>query len=226
MEEDNKELMGEFTLSKPKPGTSASKTPPSTQKKGNNSTFQKTSLAKNPIHFYSSFCERPEGVRYGNQEEDEEILLLIRRDFITNVPWILGAILLIILPIFIIPFFAPALPFIHLQTSTQVFFTAFYYLVVFGFILLNFSLWYFHVALVTNKRIVDVDLYGILVRDVTETKLDLVEDVSYTQIGSIQSLFDFGDVSIDTAGPTANKVEFDRVPRPARIAEIVGDLIG
>lgn len=223
MEEVKTPLTGEFTLTKPDTGTPL---PLENTNKSAPPLDQTGSKGKNALHFYSSYCENPEGVRFENQEDDEDILLLIRRDFITNVPWIAGTFVLISLPIFTMSFFLSALPFIRLQTSTQIFFILFYYLVVFGFILLNFTLWYFHVGLVTNKRIVDVDLYGILVRDVTETKLDLVEDVSYTQIGSIQSLFDFGSVDVETAGPTKNKVIFDKVPRPARIAQIIGDLIG
>jgi len=228
--ENNEPLSGEFSLAKDSSQTSVSPQAVSESpktKKANTTPPSPTSLSKtrNPVHFYTAFCERPDGVTFDAQEEDEEILLLIRQHFVTNLPWIFGALLLIIIPLFIIPFISQLLPIIQLEPITQVFFVLFYYLVVFGFILLNFSLWYFHVALVTNKRIIDVDLYGILVREVAETKLDLVEDVSYTQIGFIQSFFNFGDVDVQTAGPTSN-VEFEKAPKPVLITRILGDLIG
>jgi len=72
---------------------------------------------------------------------------------------------------------------------------------------------------------VDVDVHGILIREITETRLELVEDISYKQIGFIPSLFDYGEVHIQTAGSQQN-IEFDKAPNPAKIAEIIGDRIG
>src|SRR5258706_12966498 len=51
-----------------------------------------------PIHGFSTYKEFPEGVTFDTQEDDETILLFLRKDFITNIPWIAGAVLLIIAP--------------------------------------------------------------------------------------------------------------------------------
>ncbi len=174
-------------------------------------------------HFYSSLVARPKGVHYQYQEEDEEIILLIRRGFITNLTWILGAFVMVLVPFFL-PSLLSVFPFFNPSSTTTTAFLLFYYLIVSGFILLNFTLWYFHVGLITNKRAIDVDLNGILVRDIAETKLNLIEDVSYKQVGGLHAIFGLGSVSIQTAGPHVN-VEFDRIPQPARVARIITNLI-
>jgi len=177
---------------------------------------------KEPIHFYSSFRQFPSGVSFAEQEEGEEILLLLRRHFVTNLPWIFATVFLILLPVGF-PFFVANFPIPLPEDTTLMYYTIFYYLIVFGFVLINFALWYFHTGLVTSMRLVDVDLSGILVRQISEAKNKSIEDVSYTQIGFVRSLFNYGDVMVQTAG-AENNIEYDRVPRPSVVADIIGDL--
>jgi len=44
-------------------------------------------------------------------------------------------------------------------------------------------------------------------------------------VGSVRSVFNYGDVLIQTAGTLAN-FEFDRAPEPARIVRVIADMIG
>jgi len=178
----------------------------------------------NRPHFFSSYCEYPEGITFENQNPDEIILLLIRRDFITNLPWILGSILLAVVPFALASIITFIFPNLLLSQTTQAVILAFYYVVVFGFILTEFAIWYFNVALVTNQRIIDVDVSGILFKDVAETQLELVQDVSYNQNGAVRSIFDYGDILVQTAGTLPN-FEFDRAPQPSSIVRIIGNLI-
>ncbi len=174
--------------------------------------------------FLSTYVERPEGVSFEIQEENEEIIVFIRRDFITNFPWLITSISLTFLPVLLYPFLPNLLSIVSLSQAYQNFIFLFYYLALFGYILLNFSLWYFHVSLVTSERIIDIDIHGIVLRDVAEVRLEQVQDVSYSQNGFLRSLFDYGDVVIQTAGTEAN-VEFDKAPRPARIVQIISGLL-
>lgn len=175
-------------------------------------------------HFYSSLSYYPEGITFLNQDQDEEVVLLIRRDFITNLPWILSIILLIMAPpvVYVLaPFFIPALnvsqPLIFLSFS-------FYYLVVFGFTLLYFAIWYFNVGLVTNKRILDLDVPNILIKDVAEARLNTIADVSFNQTGTVRSFFDYGNVLVQVDTFHQN-IEFDRAPNPNMIRKVIGDLV-
>ena len=174
------------------------------------------------LHFFSSFCSNPEGITFAEQENGEEIVLLVRRHFATNIPWLVAAMFLALFPLFF-PFFINNFPFFLPSDLTIMLMLAFYYIVLFGFILLRFTLWYFHTGLVTTLRVVDIDLSGILYRRIVETKHGNIEDVTYNQTGFIASLFNYGNVITQTAGQSEN-IEFDRVPRPSKVADIIGDL--
>lgn len=214
---DNENRSGEFILdntkveASPEPDRKPEITPPL-------QTFP------NNVHFYSSYSENPQGIEFEGEEENERILLLIRSAMITNLPWILAAILLLILPPILLPF-APFIGQLTLSASVQGIIIAFYYLMVGGFILVEFSLWYFNAAFVTNTRLVDADVEGILYKNVSETKLDLIQDVSYTQIGAIRNLFNYGDIFVQTAGSMAN-FEVLKAPKPAQIVRLIQSLIG
>ena len=174
------------------------------------------------LHFFSSFASYPEGISFEEQKVGETIELLLRRHFVTNVPWILGSLILIILPIFFPILFANP-PFPMPSSNIVALLVTTYYTFIFGFVLLNFTLWYFHTGIVTNLRVIDTDITGILFRVVSEAKNEDIQDVTYTQIGFIRSLFNFGDVSVQTSGSVQN-IEFDRVPKPSIVARIIGEL--
>lgn len=177
------------------------------------------------MHFYTTFAHMPSGITFQDQEPGELILLLLRRHFVTNVPWITFVILLSILPFTLFPFILAFFPFPLPSPNVLLLLLAFYYLLIFGIALLNFTLWYFQVGLVTSIRIIDVDINGILYRQVSEARDDDIQDVSYEQIGFVRSLFNYGDVLIQTSGSIQN-VEFDRVPRPSVVSRTIADLIG
>lgn len=214
-------LEGEFILNKPEQATEeeAKKIEAEEKKEAQAVVQQKI---PHPSHFYSSFTENPTGIYFAEQEQGEEILLLLRRHFITNLPWMLTALFFAILPISF-PFAFATLPITPPQPGTIALLLLFYYLVLFGFVLVKFTLWYFHTGIVTTRRLIDIDLHGILYRQVSETKNKNIEDVSYDQIGFVRSLFNYGDVHVQTAG-AENNIEYDRVPRPSIVADIIGDL--
>lgn len=173
---------------------------------------------------FTAFSYYPDHTTFRNQAEDEKIVLLIRKHFATNIPWILQIIFLTLIPPLILPFLSFLLPVLQVSALTKTAYTLFYYLAIFGYTLIKYASWYFHVGLVTTKRIIDVDTDGILYRNVAETKLEMIEDVSYTQAGTISSIFNYGDVHIQTAGEIAN-FEFDKAPNPADIRHTVIELI-
>lgn len=213
-----KQLSGEFILqnsgSEPKDNSSnlAQSKPSSSQ----------TSSSPSSLHFYSSFCQYPPGLTFSEQEANEKILLLLRRHFITNFPWILASIILLFLPLFF-PLLFNFSPIMLPSTKVVYLYIATYYLLIFGFVLLNFTLWYFQAGLVTQNRILDVNLSGILYRQISEAKTERIEDVTYSQAGFIRSLFNYGNVLVQTAGSEDN-IEYDKVPKPAKVGDIIGDL--
>lgn len=182
-----------------------------------------------PVGFLSSFIEHPGGISFQDQENGEVVLLFLRRHFITNLSWIIPSLLLLLAPALVALFFA-----LFGQELFEPFsfppqyifiFLLFYYLVIFGFIFVSFISWFYNVGLVTKRRIVDIDYSDVVYRNVAMTRLMLIEDVNYTQTGFIRSLFNYGDVRVQTAGNNPN-FEFMAVPQPAKATHIIEDLLG
>lgn len=186
------------------------------------------SLFRHPKHSMfplASFAMDPEGVAFATQGESEEVHLFLRKHFITNLPWILFAGILVVAPVFF-PFFINTLPFVSLLSqNAQLVLLLFYYVVVFGTVVLtSFINWYFNVYIVTNQRVVDVDFVNILYREVSSTRLNLIQDVTVKTGGVFRAIFDYGDVFIQTAGTEAN-FDFHAVPRPQEVAREIEKLM-
>lgn len=183
-------------------------------------------LHKHP-HIFYSFWENPDGITFEDKEDDETILLLIRSHFITNSHWLLVFAVLFLLPIFLLiflPYLSP-LSFFHLPVRYIVLFAILYYLIIFTYLFVNFITWYFNLSLITDKRVVDIHFADLVYKNVATTKLSLLEDVSFSQIGVIRGLFDYGDILMQTAG-TLDNFSFTRIPKPERVVQIVEKLIG
>lgn len=176
------------------------------------------------IGLLSSYTKHPKGIKFVNQERDEHIILFLRRHFIVNVPWIFLTIVFSLLPLFV--FFLIEVSNINLFTippQLVVIIMIFYYLVVFNYALMNFIIWFYHVGIVTQKRLLDLDVYNILSHHLAETEMHDIVDVSYAQKGFFQSFFNYGDVPIQTEAIKAN-FEFEASPHPAEVSDIITDL--
>ena len=98
-----------------------------------------------------------------------------------------------------------------------------WYLLVAAFVYEQFISWYFHVFIITDERVIDVNFFNLLYKEVSEAKIDNIEDVTYRQGGVIRALLNFGDVNMQTAG---EKREFmiEDVPLPGRVVKILNEL--
>ena len=186
--------------------------------------FHDMKSAMHQMDLFDAFCENPAHVSFQTQEPDEHVLLFLRKSQFANIPWMIAAIAFAIIPpllfLFKDQFFSIVPPLSYLLILLP-----FYYLLAATYAFVNFITWYYNAALITNKRVVDIDFHQLLFKDVAETKLALVQDVSYQQVGVFQNVFGFGHILVQTAG-TIDNFEFYAMPRPARIVEIVENLIG
>ena len=172
------------------------------------------------------FIREPRGVHFDGQDNEEEIILFLRQHVIVNLKWILVTALLL----FAVPIFDFLLGFGG--TSIRQIIPASYYFVLrfllalftFGYFFENFLSWYFNSYIVTNKRVIDIDFYGIIHRRFSEAPLRNIEDITNAISGFGPVIFHYGDVSIQTAAE-AREITFENVPDPDRVQDIVSDLI-
>lgn len=171
----------------------------------------------NPL---TTFAVRPAHVSFETQDPEEEVLLLLRRHFLTNVPWIIIWILLVLAPLTLS--FFPILAF--LPGRFQFITILFWYLFALGYLLERFLSWYFNVYIVTDERVIDIDFYSLIYKEVSAAKIDDIQDVTFTIGGAIRSLFNFGTISIQTAGEK-REFDFEDVPRPEVVTKFLNELI-
>lgn len=169
-------------------------------------------------HLFNSLSLRPK-IRFEAQTENEEIILTVRAHPITLIPVIINGLVLFIL-IFCLNFVLPQL----LNTEQILFFNLFAFIIFVSYLWFNFLTWYFNIGIITNHRVIDVDFHSILYKEVTYTNLNKIEDVTAKGGGFIASVFNFGNVFIQTAGTEVN-VEFMNIPRPSFVAKIVNGLL-
>lgn len=174
--------------------------------------------------FYSSLLKNPSNVSFSGADEGEEVILLLRRHVITNIPWIFGSVCMFLLPTFIsfMVEFGQITLFDFLPLNYLLVLLAFWYLLSLTVLFENYLVWFFNVYLVTNKRLVDVDFLGVLNINVTDAPMKNVQDVTYKVSGIVQTLFHFGDVKVQTAGER-REVDFELVPNPEFVQDVISD---
>ncbi len=92
---------------------------------------------------------------------------------------------------------------------------------IFAFVM--FMDYWLDVFIVTEKRIIDIDQTGIFSRTVSELRLYRIQDVTAQVKGIWQSMFDYGEVFIQTAGEV-ERFHFENIPHPNRLAKEILEL--
>ena len=159
---------------------------------------------------------------FESQAEDEGLILMLRSHPITNVPWILVVIALALIPILAINFGILSDVARMFTIPTKSFFGVFliWYLFVFVVALQSFLVWYFNLYFLTDRRIVDIDFYQLLYKKISSAQLSRIEDITSTMGGVAQVVFNYGDITIQTAGEVP-EFEFHRVADPGGVRKII-----
>jgi len=181
-----------------------------------------------------------EAIRFPGQQSDERVFLFLRRHWISFVGIVLIILVMVILPIMVWVFFSflnfdvasmlesvfrgldSSYPEIRAKQMIIFLFSAYYFFVASYFLILWLD-YYFDITIVTNERIIDIQQVGLFHRTVSELYLQQVQDVTGKQNGVLQSLFNFGDVTIQTAGEKNNFV-IDQVFDSYAVARKIVDL--
>ena len=162
-----------------------------------------------------------------NQTPDEQVIFLLRRHVIVLAGEIVRYGILASLP-FLVRYVV--------ERKSSEFFERPEYVVVMMFLFFAFELfmwlllyrafidYYLDVWIVTTKRIINIEQMDLFNRRFSEQKLFRVQDVSSVQKGFFATLFDYGNVSIQTAAEEA-RFEFEQVPHPTEVARRITELV-
>jgi len=162
-----------------------------------------------PPHFLRKFLH----------PEEETLIFYLHRHPILFVP--IAAVIAFL-------FFVPIIVYLGLRDSSlnilsrlsweRWFLILFFYYFIIGILSFRaFVDYYFDLAIITTKRIIDVDQLGFFTQTVSEAELDQIQDVTARQSGFWQTIFDFGDVSVQTAAEKPRFI-FEAVPHPYKVS--------
>jgi len=160
-------------------------------------------------------------------KRDEEIIFLLRRDHIIIIRVIVWYLFLALVPLFVRIFlvnFEPDLILSEILSIVWTLMTFGYYLYIWLFFYRSFLDYYLDVWVVTNHRIINIELQGLFNRVVAEQKLFRVQDVTTEQKGFLALFFNYGDVHIQTAG-TKERFVFEQISTPNKVAHQISQLV-
>ena len=172
--------------------------------------------AKSPL---SSLLINPHVFNFPERDDDEQILIVARQHWFTNVRWILITILLLWVPS--LTNYLPTMLDFPLNYRFVGF--LFLYLAIFAYAFEQFLSWYFNVYIITTKRVIDIDFNNLLSKKYSEAGIEQVQDVTTAVIGAIPTVFNYGNILIQTASEV-NELEFNRVPNPEKIIKVIQEL--
>lgn len=176
------------------------------------------------VGLFTTVSQHPDCLSFENKKQDEEIVLFLRAAFITNFGWIFLTFLLAFAPL-ILPFSLQLINFtIPVSFQLSILLIIAYYLFVLQFAFTNFITWFYNVGIITSKQVIDIDFSHVTYRNVAISTLDDIVDVEYNQGGFLLSIFDYGDIFIQTEGRKPN-FEFYNVPQPQKVVNIIMNLL-
>lgn len=126
----------------------------------------------------------------------------------------------------------PLIPFLIFSTQIllydllgiALFFLIAYYMILWSMFFYEVMIYLLDTWIVTNERILDIEQKGFFYRTVSELDLSRVQDISVKTSGLIQTIFDYGDIEIQSAG-ALNKFKFSQVGHPNIIKDRIMKLV-
>lgn len=168
----------------------------------------------------ASYSPKPVNVYLDIQAKNEHILLLLRRHPVTQLHWVLTTVGLALLPFLIIN--AHLFEFLDIRYQTAILIG--WYLALIGYMLQSFLKWFFHVYIITDERIIDVEFTSILYKDVSAAKIENIEDITTVASGVMSSIFNYGTIIVQTAA-AEQEFSFEDVPQPSKVTTLLNELI-
>ena len=161
--------------------------------------------------------------RFEGKEPEEEVLLVLRRHPI-------GVILrLVVLTLFAfagLALFVVLEGFIVLNNlfGFALFALGLYYLALWQMAFYILTMHALDVWIVTSRRVVDSTQRGFFNRTVSELNIARIQDVTLQMSGFGASLFNFGDLEIQTAG-AETKFRFRQIKNPEKVKDLLMSLV-
>lgn len=168
--------------------------------------------------------------RYPGQDESEVVQRVIHKHVMAVLPYVSVAVLLFVLGLVAIYYGAagdPGIPATDFAGYTTTAMPIPLIPIGLGGILLacfmataSIYVWWQNRLFITDENIVDMDQVGLFQRTIATLRLSRVQDISVQVKGPMQTIFQYGTVTVQTAGEK-ELFHFDYVPNPYAVKAII-----
>lgn len=156
-------------------------------------------------------------VRVPGLDPGEKVVLVVRSHPVTQVVWILNTLFLVGIIVL-----AERLLLVFLGITTPFLVNLLLFALVLYYTYFNILSWIFNVGVVTTRRVIDLDVQGLINTVSTSTRLEEVQEINIKSGGVLAGLFHYGSLFILTASVEKN-IEFTSVPLPHDVADIIDE---
>ncbi len=159
---------------------------------------------------------------FQGQEPGEKVILFLRRHPFVIAIRILGLFLAYIIPLIASLFF---IDFIYTNNllTIYLFIISVWSILVWFVIFYSFTMYTLDVWIITDRRIIDSNQQEFFYRTVAELHISRIQDIYINTEGAFQTVINFGDLYIQTAG-TEERFKFLQIPNPVAVKDAIMNL--
>ncbi len=158
-----------------------------------------------------------------NLEESEVVLKIVRRHWFIMLGEVVGVLLAIVTPLALL-FFIDKYTTETIEVLTNTYLILFVYalwiLVVIIQAAFAWTNYYFDMWIITSKRIIHVEQKAMFSRVMSSFRLERIQDVTVDIHGLFHTVFDFGDIQVQTAG-AERKFILETAPNPNELRDFI-----
>ncbi len=153
-------------------------------------------------------------------KDEEDIIIYVHRHWACFLGQFFLSFFLLIIPIsiLILIYIFNHSFFRGLVTNIIVLILSVYYLIAIAFAFVSWVSFYYNVYIVTKDEIIEITQVGFFGRKISQLSLLRVQDITSHIKGFLPTLFDYGDVLVETAGEQSENFLLKDVPNPQEIS--------
>ena len=202
-----------------------------------NESLIKYVLPRGETRHWGSLIIHPKNTHFAFQKKSEKVYILARKHFATNYGWMTQSLFLIVLPFIILlvgellyPKFIDSYLMVDWAIQNIPFHTVFaviflYYSFVLTHAWTHYISWFYNVYMITNERMIHTSFRLLTGTTTTEAELDRIVDISQESYGFFPSMFNYGNVKVQTATAMKSKFNFIGIPDPSWFRSVLYELV-
>ena len=157
---------------------------------------------------------------------EEKIVLVVRRHWFVFLGEVTALIIAALLPL-AFPIFSNAIYEFGGEylseaqiTAVSTFISAAWLLLLWIIFFIIFTSYYLDTFIITNQRVIDVDQVNLFARDIATAPLSSVQDVKIEILGFVATMFNYGNLHLQTAGGT-KEIVIQGIQNPEYVKKLI-----